>query len=297
MSRVLKVSRRGFTLIELLVVIAIIAILIGLLLPAVQKVRAAAARAQSQNNLKQLGIGLHSAAGSYNGQMPPGYGYYPWNATATVQRGIFTHILPYIEQQNLYTAIVAGGSGVAVPIKTYIAPADIANSTNQTANANTSYACNLGGLCTLANSNSVYPNPATATGNCFNFVAAGSPSASPNLNNTFNFKGTSSTVAFYEYGSKSAGQWYATASPVSANAAVVAVGTAAWLNKAAAGVPAPQLSTGAATTWGTPTTFTTGSAQVGVCDGSVKSINTTITTTTWLWACDPTAQCATPSDW
>src|SRR5277367_4870183 len=93
--------RKGFTLIELLVVIAIIAVLIGLLLPAVQKVREAAARVKCQNNLKQIGLGLHGYE-SNEGSFPLGLEVEEGVAETTAT--FFIRILPYIEQRGLYTS-------------------------------------------------------------------------------------------------------------------------------------------------------------------------------------------------
>jgi prepilin-type N-terminal cleavage/methylation domain-containing protein len=123
---------KAFTLIELLVVIAIIAILIGLLVPAVQKVRQAAAKAQCSNNLHQIGVAVHNFNDTY-GQLPLCEGVGPGiaNPYGTVKNPTgasgttFFYILPYVEQDNLYKQ--ANGDSMnlrAAVVKTYLCPSD-----------------------------------------------------------------------------------------------------------------------------------------------------------------------------
>ena len=137
-------TRRAFTLIELLVVIAIIAVLIGLLLPAVQKVREAAARLKCQNNLKQIGLATMNFADSNNGRMP-------WLTDTTAGcptlahiQSLFYALLPYVEQDNLHRQYApatptsyyrdsATNPGLgAKPVKMFLCPSDSSDSGSET---------------------------------------------------------------------------------------------------------------------------------------------------------------------
>jgi prepilin-type N-terminal cleavage/methylation domain-containing protein len=254
MSRTRCSKRQAFTLIELLVVIAIIAILIGLLLPAVQKIRDAAARMQSSNNLKQIGLAGANAAGTFNDLIPPATIAVGTSASGytgvTNGTTFFYFILPFIEQGPLYTAIQGGGGGA--PVKTYQAPADVSNNSSVTL---TSYQSNFGLL--------------------------GSTGA--NYKSSFTIKGTSQTILASEQSGA------ATVSPWNTSGGTAITITAAAIS--------PQTSCSTSTAGSAPCALSTGVCQVGLCDGSVRSVSTSVSAGTWTWAGSSSATVPTPSDW
>ncbi|MCI0463718.1 MAG: DUF1559 domain-containing protein [Gemmataceae bacterium] len=287
MSRSPSLRRNGFTLIELLVVIAIIAILIGLLLPAVQKVRAAAARTQCTNNLKQIGIAVHTYASTYQSRLPaltsstgaPRYGNY--------QGGILITLLPFIEQVSLFqAALTAPGStwDAAVPgggfvrqanVTTYQCPADPTLSDGWAA----SQVGGWRGASYGANFQLFGP-----------FRAGGNADASPyRLHNIPD--GTSNTVAFAET--------YATAQATNSCGNLWAYPGIDWSwcwhpviantrshGAAAFGVPQDTPTITAANKVLSQSAHS-GQVQVLLGDGSVRGVSVTVSQTTWQYALTP----------
>jgi prepilin-type N-terminal cleavage/methylation domain-containing protein len=275
-------GRPGFTLIELLVVIAIIAVLIGLLLPAVQKVRAAAARMQSSNNLKQMVLAVHNLSSTTNTTLPPSMGIYPG---VTKKASVFYHLLPYIEQDNLYRTYQANpdqGVPNGTPVKTFIAPLD---SSNPGTDTHTSYSSNAAVL-------------GNTDGGTVTLVVLTSG------------KGTSQTVLFME-------RFASTGAPAANNhhwPRINVNGNNLYLGNmtTTTSFPDPVFNATPSTVGVDATAHGFGPVlQVGMADGSVRSVSQSVTTTgkvagfpsvsVWSWACagpsSPFAGAPLPAGW
>ena len=298
-------SRVGFTLIELLVVIAIIAILIGLLLPAVQKVREAAARMSCSNNLKQTSLACHNYASANNDAFPPFYN----NVAGAGETQVFVALLPYIEQTAIYATFgsnplnlqTAGTNiGHRAVVKTYMCPSDstIQGGLGQGDWASGSYVANF----------QVFGNP--GIGN----VAWANAVGSPNLKSTFS-DGTSNTIAFAEQlAQRPNGHWnlWAHGGWNDSWAPVFAYGSTDGTSPYSAGMDSGTGIVGAASVpyvgvRANPGLVSgdidramsahSGTMQVGLADGSVRGISASITGATWWAACTPRFGDILGSDW
>jgi prepilin-type N-terminal cleavage/methylation domain-containing protein len=295
--------RRGFTLIELLVVIAIIAILIGLLLPAVQKVREAAARIQCENNLKQLALACHDYASANGDAFPPFYNFTPGG-----EAQVFVALLPYVEQDNLYHTFgyplnlqIAGPQiGHRAVLKIFQCPSD------------PTYSTGLGqgdwaSGCYVANYQ-VFGNPNMGNNAWANAIGY------PNLKSSFG-DGTSNTLLFAEqlaqrpYGHWNLwahGGWNPSWAPIFAYGSAdgntpynsgmdAGTGVVGQASVPYVGVHAnPNATSGDINR---AMSAHTGSMQVALADGSVRGVTASISPATWWAACTPSFGDVLGSDW
>jgi prepilin-type N-terminal cleavage/methylation domain-containing protein/prepilin-type processing-associated H-X9-DG protein len=284
----LRLLRRGwgFTLIELLVVIAIIAILIGLLVPAVQKVREATARIQCSNNLKQMSLATVNCSDQHQGILPPGDGLYPGQTPSdrNSYASVFFHILPYIEQDNAYNLTLHQGdphgqngnfltytpfwNNLNAHVKTYVCPSDPSNTSNGGWNSGlSSYAYNAQVFPVDWNGRSRYPASLS--------------------------DGTSNTIMYTEQRASCVGFWPDWGPSLADASWPQPVGPAAIFVTRPPGTGCPY----SAGNFYVATSPHTNGINVGLGDGSVRFVAQSINANTWWHALTPDGGEVLGPDW
>jgi prepilin-type N-terminal cleavage/methylation domain-containing protein len=314
-QRSVQRGRSAFTLIELLVVIAIIAVLIGLLLPAIQKVREAASRIQCSNNMKQLGIAVANYAGTYDSHLPTSSGQNV--VTQATPGGFGVHpvslnflLFPFVEQQNVYnTALpppgkgtdagaVTGTNGVFanIPMKVFICPSDssIINGLTLYTNGNVNTA--LGATinytaCNYAHNLALYATYSNKTANYYQaaYTIANIPD------------GTSNTISFAERIGNCGTSFSSTRDlPTQTHAEpnTSCFGDPVLTGGGVASLPLPEFGVTQSTCTGkTATSGHTAVMVVGLVDGSVHMMGNGVSQKTFWQLVNPADGQAIGSDW
>jgi prepilin-type N-terminal cleavage/methylation domain-containing protein len=295
MSKARMRVRAGFTLIELLVVIAIIAILIGLLVPAVQRVREAAARTATMNNLSQNAKAVHLSHDN-NKKFPPYFGPY---GGAVAGMTFHSHILPFVDQLTLYQ-YVAGLKQIpnGVDVKASEVPSFL-STMDPTAGQKAANGSLTNGICNFPVNLRLF----CANGGVGQLVVA-TPNQQPiypRMPNTFQLDGTSNTILFAtKYGScGSGGSVWSDPNGNSANSPTGATfGFAAGgLPTAGMGLPQAAPQPNQCKLDGTPVAFNPQTIQLAMCDGSTRNQSLGIQSLTWQAVLTPSAGDPIGPDW